>query len=111
MNQAWVQASFNGVQGVQGAALGSVPVAFYNRIPVITDVNCLADTGGISRMYFLDTDYLKFRVAMPTSYFEGGMRRGDPFGLNYLKSEGMYLTGGEVVCYNFKAQGKLRDLK
>jgi len=111
MNMAWVQATFNGVQGVQGAQLGSVPVAFYNRIPIITDVNCLKDTNGISRMYFLDTDFLKFRVAMPTSYFEGGMSRGDPFSLNYLKTEGMYLTGGEIVCYNFKAQGKLRDIK
>jgi hypothetical protein len=111
MNQAWVQASFNGVQGVQGMQAGTMPVAFYNRIPIITDVNSLKDTGGISRIYFLDTDFLKMRVAMPTSYFEGGMSRGDPFSLGYLKTEGMYLTGAELVCYNFKAQGKLRDIK
>lgn len=111
MSTAWVQATFNGVQGVQGMEAGAIPVAFYNRIPIITDVNCLADSGGISRMYFLDTDYLKFKVAMPTSYFEGGMSRGDPFSLGYLKTEGMFLTGGEIVCTNFKAQGKLRDLK
>lgn len=99
--------SVNGVK-TEGVDTG-MNVASYRGIPIITSQDVPVDT--ISRVYFVNTDYLKIKVAKPTQYFETGMSKGDPFGINKLGDEGMYRTMAEAVCYNFLAQGKLRDLK
>ena len=110
MPQVVTQASFGGVQGVQGIPTER-RIATYDGIPIITDKDCLAETSGISRIYFLNTKYLFLKMQLPTAYFEGGLMAGDPFGLGTFMTEGMYLTGGELVCTKFCAQGKLRDIK
>jgi len=99
--------SVNGVK-TEGVDTG-MNVASYRGIPIITSQDVPVDT--ISRVYFVNTDYLKIKVAKPTQYFETGMSKGDPFGINKLGDEGMYRTMLEVVCFNFLAQGKIRDLK
>ena len=99
--------SVNGVK-TEGIDTG-MNVASYRGIPIITSQDVPVDT--ISRIYFVNTDYLKIKVAKPTQYFETGMSKGDPFGIDKLGDEGMYRTMGEVVCFNFLAQGKIRDLK
>lgn len=107
---ARVVPTFGGVKGIEGIQAGFV-VATYNGVPIIPDKNAVVDAGGISRIYLLDTDYIKLRVLSPTQYFEAGMNTGDPFGINRLGNEGMYRTQLELICYNFKYQGKIRDLK
>ena len=102
-----VTPSFNGVKGVPGIEAGFI-VATYNGVPIIPSKD--VQTDGISRMYYLDTDYLWFQTAIPTQYFESGIESGDPFAINRLGQEGLYRTMGELVVSFFGAQGSIRDL-
>jgi len=102
-----VSVGVNGVT-VEGINAG-FSVASYRGIPIITSKDVPKDT--ISRAYFLNTEFLKIKVAKPTQYFEAGMSKGDPFGIDKIGDEGMYRTMAELICTNFKAQGKVRDLK
>ena len=102
-----VTPSFNGVKGVPGIEAGFI-VATYNGVPIIPSKD--VQTDGISRMYYLDTDYLWFQTAIPTQYFESGIESGDPFAINRLGQEGLYRTMGELVVSFFGAQGSVRDL-
>ena len=102
-----VTPSFNGVKGVPGIEAGFI-VATYNGVPIIPSKDVQPD--GISRMYYLDTDYLWFQTAIPTQYFESGIESGDPFAINRLGQEGLYRTMGELVVSFFGAQGSIRDL-
>jgi hypothetical protein len=102
-----VTPSFSGVKGVPGIEAGFI-VATYNGVPIIPSKD--VQTDGISRIYYLDTDYLWFQTAIPTQYFESGIESGDPFAINRLGQEGLYRTMGELVVSFFGAQGSIRDL-
>ena len=99
----------NGVKGVPGIQ-GGFMVATYNGVPIIPSKDVHKGTGGSSRLYFLDTDYLWFTTAKPTLYHESGIETGDPFGINRLGQMGMFHTMGELMATFFKASGKVRDL-
>jgi len=102
-----VTPSFSGVKGVPGIEAGFI-VATYNGVPIIPSKD--VQTDGISRIYYLDTDYLWFQTAIPTQYFESGIESGDPFAINRLGQEGLYRTMGELVVSFYGAQGSIRDL-
>jgi len=102
-----VTPSFSGVKGVPGIEAGFI-VATYNGVPIIPSKDVTTD--GISRIYYLDTDYLWFQTAIPTQYFESGIETGDPFAINRLGQEGLYRTMGELVVSFYGAQGSIRDL-
>lgn len=108
MGRELVVPTYGGVKGIPGAETG-FNVATYQGIPIIPSKDVVQDT--ISRIYILDTDYLAFKVALPTMYFESGMSQKDPFGINYLGDEGLFRTMGELICTRFNVQGKIRDLK
>jgi|TARA_R100000149_G_C5876723_1_gene140648 hypothetical protein len=108
MEEKRVTPTYNGVKGVPGIEAGFI-VATYNGVPIIPSKDVEKD--GISRMYFLDTDYLYFSTAIPTQYFESGIETGDPFAINRLGQEGLFRTMGEVWTTFFRAQGSIRDLK
>ena len=108
MEEKRVTPTYNGVKGVPGIEAGFI-VATYNGVPIIPTKD-MPDDGGISRLYFLDTDYLYFSTAIPTQYFESGIETGDPFAINRLGQEGLYRTMGEVWTTFFGAQGSVRDL-
>ena len=108
MEEKRVTPTYNGVKGVPGVEAGFI-VATYNGVPIIPTKNMLTDT--LSRVYFLDTDYLHFSTAIPTQYFESGIETGDPFAINRLGQEGLYRTMGEIWTTFFGAHGSLRDLK
>jgi len=108
MEEKRVTPTYNGVKGVPGMEAGFV-VATYNGVPIIPSKDVQPDT--ISRMYFLDTDYLYFSTAIPTQYYESGIETGDPFAINRLGQEGMYRTMGELWTTFFGGQGSIRDLK
>jgi len=99
----------NGVKGVPGIQ-GGFMVATYNGVPIIPSKDVHKESGGSSRLYFLDTDYLWFTTAKPTLYHESGIETGDPFGINRLGQMGLFHTMGELICTFFKASGKIRDL-
>ena len=108
MEEKRITPTYNGVKGVPGIEAGFI-VATYNGVPIIPSKDMLPD--GISRMYYLDTDYLYFSTAIPTQYFESGIETGDPFAINRLGQEGLYRTMGELWTTFFGAQGSIRDLK
>ena len=108
MEEKRVTPTYNGVKGVPGIEAGFI-VATYNGVPIIPSKDVVKD--GLSRMYFLDTDYLYFSTAIPTQYFESGIETGDPFAINRLGQEGLFRTMGEVWTTFFRAQGSIRDLK
>jgi hypothetical protein len=109
MEEKRVTPTYNGVKGVPGIEAGFI-VATYNGVPIIPTKNML-DDGNLSRMYYLDTDYLYFSTAIPTQYFESGIETGDPFAINRLGQEGLYRTMGELWTTFFGSQGSVRDLK
>ena len=108
MEEKRVTPTYNGVKGVPGIEAGFI-VATYNGVPIIPSKDVEKD--GISRVYFLDTDYLYFSTAIPTQYFESGIETGDPFAINRLGQEGLYRTMGEVWDSFFGASGSIRDLQ
>jgi hypothetical protein len=111
MDSKRVTPTYNGVKGVPGLEAGFI-VATYNGVPIIPTKDMPTDgSGSISRMYYLDTDYLWFQTAIPTQYFESGIETGDPFAINRLGQEGLYRTMGETWCSFFGASGSIRDLQ
>jgi|TARA_R110000803_G_scaffold17456_9_gene46984 hypothetical protein len=109
MEEKRVTPTYNGVKGVPGMEAGFI-VATYNGIPIIPTKD-MDDDGNLSKIYYLDTDYLHFSTAIPTQYFESGIETGDPFAINRLGQEGLYRTMGEVWTTFFGAQGSIRNLK
>ena len=110
MEEKRVTPTFNGVKGVPGVEAGFI-VATYNGVPIIPSKDVKKAASGISRMYFLDTDYMHFSVAKPTQYYESGIETGDPFAINRLGQEGLYRTMGEVWNTFFGGHGSIRDLE
>ena len=111
MEEKRVTPTYNGVKGVPGIEAGFI-VATYNGIPIIPTKDMPADTtGNLTRIYYLDTDYMHFSTAIPTQYFESGIETGDPFAINRLGQEGLYRTMGEVWTTFFGEQGSVRNLK
>jgi hypothetical protein len=108
MEEKRVTPTYNGVKGVPGMEAGFI-VATYNGVPIIPSKDVPTDS--LSRIYYLDTDYLYFSTAIPTQYFESGIETGDPFAINRLGQEGMYRTMGEVWTTFFGGHGSIRDLK
>ena len=100
----------NGVKGVPGVEAGFI-VATYNGIPIIPSKDVDDESGGaMSRMYFIDTDYIYFCTAKPTLYHESGIETGDPFGINRLGQMGLFHTMGDLWQLFYGAHGKVRDI-
>ena len=100
----------NGVKGVPGMEAGFI-VATYNGVPLIPSKDVYDEGGsGISRLYYLYTDYTYFCTAKPTLYHESGIETGDPFGINRLGQMGMFHTMGNLWQLFYGAHGKVRDL-
>ena len=100
----------NGVKGVPGVEAGFI-VATYNGIPIIPSKDVDDESGGaMSRMYFVDTDYIYFCTAKPTLYHESGIETGDPFGINRLGQMGLFHTMGDLWQLFYGAHGKVRDI-
>jgi len=111
MDSKRVTPTYNGVKGVPGLEAGFI-VATYNGVPMIPTKDMPDEgTGTLSRIYYLDTDYLWFQTAIPTQYYESGIETGDPFAINRLGQEGLYRTMGELWCSFFGASGSIRDLQ
>ena len=113
-----IKVGVNGIQSQEGIKVGTSVATLMNRV-VIQSKNTVVDTGGIGRLYLLDTsnpegfDYprLFIKVAKPTQYFEAGMNQGTPFAINRFGTEGLYRSMMELIVTFPAAQGKARDLK
>jgi hypothetical protein len=98
-----IKLGVNGVETASGSDIGIEARAFMG-IPIIQNQNTVVD--GKSRIYFLNTDTVYLGVTMPTQYFESTnvLDRG------VLTKKAMYMTIGELVCTQFSANGKIRDI-
>ena len=104
---------FNSASGVQPGVEAGFAVATYYGVPIIPCQDydssiATARTNEVAPIAMLDTDYLRFAVMQPTQYVESNDL--SKFSLGY-GTKGYYETWGELRCYNFAAQGKLRDIK
>lgn len=116
-NDVLMKVGLNGVETEEGVGFG-VRVATVYNIPLFKSQAVPKDT--ISRIYMLDTTEqadtgiprLGLSVLQPTSYYESGMSASDrnPFGIDFIGTEGMYYTAAQVVCTFFAGQGSIRDL-
>lgn len=103
--------SYAGIKGIAGTEGGFI-VSMYNGIPIIPSRHVNTDGGDtLSRIYFLDTDYLEWGVLRPTGYYEAGIRTGDPFVVGKFTQKGMYRSVGNLICRRFDVQGKLAYLE
>lgn len=99
--------TYNGVKGISGTEGGFI-VSMYNGIPILPSRHVNTDGGDtLSRIYFLDTDYLEWAVLRPTGYFEAGIRTGDPFVVGKFTQKGLYRTVGNLICRRFDVNGKI----
>jgi len=113
-----IQPGVNGIKTLEGREVGTQVATLFGK-PVIISKDTVQDTGGISRIYLLDTSNpegydiprLCIKIAKPTQYFEAGINAGTPHAINKFGTEGTFRTMGELICTFFKVQGKARDLK
>lgn len=102
--------SVNGVSTVAGQDTGMMVQAF-NQVPIVGVDDIGSQPGGLSPIYLINHQYLKFWVDIPTVYREVGVLQGNELLLGKLSEKGMYHTAGQVACHWFKAQTKIRDIK
>lgn len=103
------QVGLNGVQTQPGDDVG-ITVQAYKDIPIFRSDDVVAD--GTDRVYLIDSSTMFIKQLLPTQYYETGISVDDnPFALDRLGNEGMYLTVGELTMTNPKAHAKIRDLQ
>lgn len=104
-----VQVGLNGVQTEPGDDVG-ITVQSYKNIPIFESVDVPQD--GIGRVYLIDSSTMYIKTLLPTQFYSTGTEvDGNPFGIDRLGNEGMYVTIGELTMVNPAAHAKIRDLK
>lgn len=98
----------NGVQTNPGDDVG-ITVQSYKNIPIFESEDVPKD--GIGRVYLVDSSTMYLKTLLPTQFYSTGTEvDGNPFGINRLGNEGMYVTIGELTMVNPAAHAKIRDL-
>lgn len=104
-----VSVGLNGVETQPGDDVG-ITVQSYKNIPIFESVDVPQDT--IGRVYLVDSATMYIKTLLPTQFYSTGTEvDGNPFGINRLGNEGMYVTIGELTMVNPAAHAKVRDLK
>lgn len=104
-----VQVGLNGVQTQPGDDVG-ITVQSYKNIPIFESIDVPQD--GIGRVYLIDSSTMYIKTLLPTQFYSTGTEvDGNPFGIDRLGNEGMYVTIGELTMVNPAAHAKIRDLK
>lgn len=94
--------------GTREGIEGGFSVMQYRNLGIFETIDAAQD--GASRLYCLDTGHTFIKTLAPTQYFQTGVESGDPFILNKLNEEGMYVTIAELNSTMFPANGKIRDI-
>jgi len=115
LGSAWVVPRADGASGVTPGTEAGFNVATYFGVPIIPCQDydsslATARTGEVAPIMFADTRFIRLAVKMPTVYVESKYP-DDTIQLDKHGMEGHYYTIGELRCYNFAAQGKVRDIK
>jgi len=100
---------FNGLEAPPGRDLGFMATTFMG-IPIIVSQDIDDQTLGVAPIYLIDSNYLMFWTDYPTLFHQWGPLEGGELTRGKLGEIGMFRTGGQMTCYKFSAQGKLRDI-
>lgn len=102
------QVGMNGVQTQPGDDVG-ITVQAYKDIPIFRSDDIVED--GTGRIYLVDSDTMFIKQLLPTQYYDTGINvDNNPFAIDRLGNEGMFLTVGELALTNPSAHCKIRDL-
>jgi hypothetical protein len=104
-----VSVGLNGVETVPGDDVG-ITVQSYKQIPIFESEDVPKD--GIGRVYLIDSSTLYIKTLLPTQFYSTGTEvDGNPFGIDRLGNEGMFVTIGQLTMVNPAAHAKARDLE
>lgn len=106
----WWRPNVNGIETFGEGVDGGIQCVSYQGYPFVISDDVPKDT--ISRVYFVNSEYLKMKMLLPTQYYQTGLTTdGNPFGINFIGDEGLYLTMGEYIATRFNVHGKGMDFK
>lgn len=104
-----VEVGLNGVDTNPGGDVG-ITVQSYKNTPIFESVDVPQD--GVGRVYLIDSSTMFIKTLLPTQFYSTGTEvDGNPFGIDRLGNEGMFVTVGELTMVNPSAHAKVRDLK
>ena len=99
----------NGVQTNPGDDVG-ITVQSYKQIPIFESVDVTQD--GIGRVYLVDSSTMFVKTLLPTQFYDSGTEvNDDPYAINRLGNQGLYVTIGENTTVSPASHAKIRDLK
>lgn len=101
-----ISAGVDGVFNTEGQDVG-LTVYSFDQIPIVTDADVVKESGGGSRIYFLNTETLFISMLEPTRVTVVDQL------LQTMTSYNQKInvhTIGELICTQFNANGKIRDL-
>lgn len=104
----------NGLETRKGDIVGmntvSAIVSNGITIPIFTDPNVIASGGGMSDILIPDLGALDLREAFPMTWYE--TKLNEQMGIMGLANQlGFGMYAAQIMCYNFRSQAKVRDLK
>jgi len=95
----------NGIATETGQDVG-LRVASFDGVPIIEDNDVHQDTSGGSRIYGVNTDTTFLGILTPTKFT---MVDEEAIGRAH-QNKAFYTTRGELICTQFNANSKIRDL-
>ena len=108
-----VNSSFTAADGKPSPGVSAeMEVAKLFGMEILTDADVVTDTGGVGRIYLLDTSpingipKLGITVHTPIQHLVSP----SPIAGNALTQEEGYYFHGELYCFRFRHQGKVRDI-
>jgi hypothetical protein len=98
----------NGVETTPGDDVG-ITVSAYKDIPLMESVDVPQDE--IGRVYLIDSQSVYMKTLLPTQFYSSGTEvNDDPYSIDRLGNQGLYVTIGEVVTADPSSLAKARDL-
>lgn len=97
----------NGLESAAGAA-GGVTLRSWDGIPIVVADSTIMEkeSDEKSRILLLDFDNLAFWLSVPTTIYTSDNIVANDF----LGTDNVVWTAGELVCTKFSTQGKIRDI-
>lgn len=98
----------NGVETTPGDDVG-ITVNGYKDIPIYESVDVPQDE--IGRVYLVDSSAVYMKTLLPTQFYSSGTEvNDDPYSIDRLGNQGLYVTIGEIVTADPSSLAKARDL-
>jgi len=99
----------NGVNTNPGDDVG-ITVQSYKQIPIFESTDVEKD--GIGRVYLVDSSTMFIKTLLPTQFYDSGTEvNDDPYAIDRLGNQGLYVTIGENTTVSPASHAKIRDLK